>query len=71
MLDSESAGDRSDKWHTRSGRSVDMDNSRSIKCRWVSYNSRANETAAIWPNAEQRKEQTDMFERLELDGGRQ
>ena len=71
MLENESAGAHSKKWHTRPGRYVDMDNARSIKCRWVSYNSRANAVAAIWPNVKECKEQTDMFKRLELDGGQQ
>ena len=70
MLDSETAGGSSIQWHNRGGRLINMKEAHASKCRWVSYNPKAAECAPVWPEPEDDLSQTDMFERLELDGRR-
>ncbi len=62
-LESESAGDSSDRWHTRANRSINMDNKHAIKCRWVCYNSKSADSEPIWPTLEDEDRQTSMFDK--------
>ena len=71
IMDSDNAGGRSDLWHSREGRSVEMSERHAIKCRWVSYNRKALTDSVVWPEQATKDRQVSLLQGapIVLDGG--